>query len=88
MSNKNLLAVIGIIIAIAIIVGIIYWSSQRQADTDVTDEERAVEELSGALEQGTQVGVDVPVVNPLDEAVPDVNPLEAANPFKIKNPFQ
>ncbi len=89
MSNKNLLITIGAIIIIAVVIGVIYWSSQKSGTVpgDMTDEGQAIDDLGKRLEE-TVAGLDVPVTNPLDEAVPDVNPLEAANPFKVKNPFE
>lgn len=92
MSNKNLLAVIGIIIVIVIVVGVIYWSSQRQAGTGgegVGAEQQAVEELSKTIGESAAVPTLDIGGNPL-ENLPDTNPVTKTNPFKdIKtNPFE
>jgi len=88
MSNKNLWVVIGAVAVIVLVAGIVYWRSQKSAEEDtLLQEQQAVQNLQQAVDQ-TAPTLDVPRINPLGESVPDVNPLEKANPFRTKNPFK
>ena len=79
----------GVVVAVAIIGGIIYYSQSRMRGSG--DEETALEELDALIDAGTGIpDIQTPSVNPLDKVEPSGNPIEKANPFtnEYKNPFE
>ena len=84
--KKNLWfwVVLGVVVVIMIIAAFAYRGAEPVPEP--TAGEPADESLEQALEQAT----DVPDTNPLGERVPDVNPIERANPFSDVNinPFR
>lgn len=78
--KSRFLVYVGIAVAIA---GFLYWYLKKNdevVDTKVETTEEAVEVLSQTL----PVTVET---NPVKK-VPDLNPVEKVNPFKIPNPFE
>ena len=73
-SNKNMMwAVIGVVVLVAIAVGYFYLpKSEKSAVGAAKDASAAVPEIQ------TNPGEDVPEINPLDRA----------NPFKYENPLR
>jgi len=87
MSNQKNAVIAVIVIVVLIAAVIIYWSLNKTSDQDtLQQEQQAILDIQENLETATQI--DLPLVNPLDQAVPDVNPIEKTNPFKVANPFQ
>lgn len=79
MANKKLTPII-VIIAILLVgaLGFWYWS-QRTG----TPEEK------GAVETAKTISESVPEIQTnLGENVPEINPLDRANPFKYENPLR
>lgn len=78
-SSKKLLF-IGIAAAVVLIAGVIWYWSQK---------EDGVPKDEGAVETAKTVSESVPEIqtNP-GEKVPEVNPLDRANPFKYNNPLR
>lgn len=91
MSNKKILEVSAVVIALLVVAGLIYWQKERSSETQsLIKEEKTAQGINKALEGTTNAAgaVELPTTNPLNAAIPNVNPLEAANPFKgFKNPF-
>ena len=86
-NNKNILTVVGVVVALAVLGGIIYYS-QRGAQTGSTDEE-ALNELNELLETGAGIpDVGAPSANPLDKVAPSENPIEKTNPFNGQNEYE
>lgn len=86
MKRQFLIIVILIILAVALIIGYLYWKSIQQP------EKKAAEPLQKSIESAASAGTlpDIaPVSNPL-EKMPQLNPIEETNPFKnLKtNPFE
>lgn len=82
-NNKKLIfIVIVIMILLAGVIGFWYWP-QKEAEAP-----KAVEE-KGTVETAKTVSESVPEIqtNP-GEKVPEVNPLDRANPFKYTNPLR
>ncbi len=78
MNNKKLIPII--IISVLVVGGIGFWYwSQREKDVIET----------GVIETAKNVSESVPeiVTNPA-EKVPEINPLDRANPFKYQNPLR
>lgn len=87
-NNKTVLITIVLVVVVALVAGFLYWRSGSSGGSDVADEQKAVEDLNKTLEDAVSAGVDVTSANPLDAAIPDVNPIESVNPFTgYKNPF-
>lgn len=78
----------GLILAVLIAVAAGFWYWKKAAGTP---EEKAAESAEKAVESATQGTLPEinPLSNPLDK-IPEVNPVEKANPFKdiYKNPFR
>lgn len=89
MSQKGIWTTIGIIVVVLIVAGVIYWQYQAPKEEETLDDEQsAIQDVQESLDAATKAAVDIPTVNPLDEAIPDVNPLEKTNPFRTRNPFE
>ena len=89
MSNKNLWTIIAVVFVVLVIAGVWYWQSQQPAEDGLTGEEQNIQNLQRSLEEATAAPtVEIPSANPLDAALPDVNPAETANPFRTRNPFE
>lgn len=78
MNNKKLIPIIIVSVLVAGGIGFWYWS-QREKDAPET----------GVIETAKSVSESVPEIqtNP-GEKVPEINPLDRANPFKYKNPLR
>ena len=78
--RKIIVAVLGIFIAAAA-AGFWYWS-QKEAPAPAPEEK-------GAVETAKNISESVPEIqtNP-GESVPEVNPVDRANPFKYNNPLR
>ncbi len=83
MENKKVWITIGVAILLVAVVAVVY--SQRQSS--IEDEAQAIEELSEALDKSGTPSLDVPE-SALGEGVPELNPVDQANPFKYNNPFE
>lgn len=79
-SSKKTLY-ISIVAALILIGGIIWYWSQKSAPEPV--------EPAGAVGAAETLSESVPEIKTnLGEKVPEVNPLDRANPFKYKNPLR
>lgn len=85
--NKTLLIIIAAAVVLGLVVGgYFYWQSISK-----TPEEKAAEALQKSIEAVT--GAVLPEIttetNPLEKS-PDINPVSKTNPFKglYKNPFE
>ncbi|MDP3729496.1 MAG: hypothetical protein Q8R26_01950 [bacterium] len=77
--------IIGILIVLTVIGGGVFYVLQKKADT--TKVAPAVtEEVAESIEALEEAAPDVGA-NPI-EKIPELNPVEAVNPFKYKNPFE
>lgn len=78
--SRNILIVAGLAILALLAAGIIYW---RNRPEPVKTTEEAIQVLTES-----PVSSVIPD-NPLENKVPDLNPVEKTNPFKdsYKNPF-
>ncbi len=91
MSNKNLLTVLGIIIALAVVGGVIYYlQNQKKLEIQKTNSDtQAVNDLNNLLDTGAGIpDIKTPSANPLDKVAPSENPLDKTNPFKTQNDYQ
>ena len=78
-DNKKLIPVIIVVIVLAGGIGFWYWS-QKKAE---------VSEKQGAIETAKTISESVPEIQTnVGENVPEINPLDRANPFKYKNPLR
>ena len=80
MSTKKLIwAIAGLIVLALVVAGLVRFSQQRIKKP----------ETKGAVGTAREVSKSVPaiVTNPA-EKVPEVNPLDRANPFKYNNPLR
>lgn len=88
--GKNVTAILaGVVVLGLIILGYFLWSKPKPVPLGVPAGERAAESAQKALESVTNVTLpEIKPINPL-EKLPDINPVEKANPFKdlYKNPF-
>ncbi|MBI3046292.1 MAG: hypothetical protein HYY86_01985 [Candidatus Harrisonbacteria bacterium] len=77
---RNIWIIIGLTVLALTIAGLFYWWN-RPAPVKTTEE--AIEVLSESP------ATEVIPTNPLENKVPDLNPVEKTNPFKdsYKNPF-
>lgn len=80
-GNKKTISIIVIVLVIlASVVGFWYWSQQKEAG--------APKEKS-AVETAKTISESVPEIQTnLGEKVPEINPLDRANPFKYTNPLR
>ncbi|OGY59707.1 MAG: hypothetical protein A3F24_02315 [Candidatus Colwellbacteria bacterium RIFCSPHIGHO2_12_FULL_44_17] len=86
-SQKQLIA-IGSVFVVIILLGVGYWYvSQRQnEETQQANEEtnQALDSLSESL-----ITSETVISNPVEGKLPELNPVEKANPYKeYKNPFE
>jgi len=91
--KKNILIISGIAIATLAIAGFLYWKkSQVETEPAPTQSETAaksVEETTRALEAITETPKVDAVLNPLEDQIPELNPVEKTNPFNVyQNPFE
>ena len=85
MSNKKVWTITIVVAVVLLAAGIIYW--RLAATPQAPTLEEAAQELGRAIEETT--AVPTITTNPLGENLPEVNPVERANPFKAyQNPFQ
>ena len=72
----------GILILALLIAGIWYWATRPEPI-------KTTEEAIKVLTETSSVEKAVAPTNPLSEKVPELNPVDKANPFKesYKNPF-
>lgn len=77
----------GVVVVIVLGLAIWYWSANRQ--TTSQPEPKPITTADDAIEAATNVDVKVPS-NPVENKVPELNPVDRANPFKesYKNPFE
>jgi hypothetical protein len=83
--NTRTLILIGVAIALVGAIYLIFTKSGGDiTPTPTPDLLDTIEDSSGAP------SLDLPSASPLDELVPNTNPIEEANPFKdvYKNPFE
>ena len=74
--SKNLVwVIVGVLVLALAIAGYLYWRSTQKPSGAVG----AVEKVSEAVPEIT--------TNPADK-IPEVNPLDRANPFKYTNPLR
>lgn len=78
---KNFWVIAGLTVLVFVVAGIIYWFNFRIKPVKTTEE--AIEVLTETPLPG------VVSSNPLENKVPELNPVEKINPFKAsyKNPF-
>ena len=88
MDNKKVWIGIGAGVILVVVLGIVYWQYQKPSEDTLADEQEAIQSVQETLEAATKSAVDIPSVNPLRDAIPDVNPLKKTNPFKVGNPFE
>lgn len=95
MQSKYIYAVIGVLLIAVIAVGIWYWSGKKTAPESLVPEksveEKPVDATQKAIESAGRATLPEvkSIKNPLGNKLPEVNPVEKANPFKdiYKNPF-
>ncbi len=73
---------IGVIISVLVIGGFWYWYSKRQISVLPQEEKSTVETAKDISEAVPEIQT-----NP-GQKVPEVNPLDRANPFKYTNPLR
>lgn len=94
MSKHAVLAIVAGFIVMLIIGGIFYSKlrSNLSEEEKLRAEQYAIQKQKQAiqnLEQAVGEGTAAPSTNPLGENLPEVNPIDRANPFKVyQNPFQ
>jgi flagellar basal body-associated protein FliL len=78
MEKKYLIIVALLIVAIAVS-GYLYWKSAQKEKP-----------LESAAENLGEVSQSVPEIttNPVEDEVPELNPVERTNPFKYENPLR
>lgn len=83
-TKPRLLVYLVVVIAIAI-AGFLYWYlGKDRVDTTDTKKIETTEEAVEVLSQTPPATIET---NPVKK-VPDLNPVEKVNPFKISNPFE
>ena len=70
-----------LLVAAVLVAGILYFSLGGSNKVDT------VEEALEAVTSPTLPSIDAPR-NPVEDAVPNLNPVERTNPFRYKNPFE
>ncbi len=83
--------VLGIIIALIVVGGIIYYSQSQTGSDAAGSDEATLQELNDLIEEGSGIpDISTPSANPLDSVAPSGNPIEKANPFTndYANPFE
>lgn len=87
-KNKNLILFIAIILIAA--GGYFYWKYQSQK-VEIPEEipKETVKQPLSTTTAGTLPEIN-PQSNPVENKIPEINPVERANPFKniYKNPFE
>lgn len=85
MKNRDLILIVVALMLIAA-GGYLYWSYQTQK-AEIPEE--AVKQPLSTTTAGTLPEIN-PQSNPVENKIPEVNPVERANPFKniYKNPFE
>ncbi|TSC77384.1 MAG: hypothetical protein G01um101429_1084 [Parcubacteria group bacterium Gr01-1014_29] len=88
MDNKKLTPIIAIIvILLAGGVGFWFWS-QKKAEEPVEPIEEPIED-KGVVETAKTISESVPEIETnVGEKVPEINPLDRANPYKYTNPLR
>ena len=82
--TKKILLIVGAIVLSLAIAGYLYLQK-----TKVADQNTAVEEATQALEDITATPELNISTNPLENKLPELNPIEKTNPFNVyQNPFQ
>lgn len=80
--NKKIISIFAIILGIVLVGGAWYWYWSQQSGTSAVDESLRAVDNAPSLQ-------DVEVTtNPVQDKLPDLNPVEKANPFKYNNPFE
>lgn len=92
MDNKKLIVIITVVILLASGIGFWYWSQQKvKAPTGTLTgvSPQTTPEAKGAVGTAKTISESVPEIqtNPGEE-VPEINPLDRANPFKYVNPLR
>lgn len=78
MDNKKLIPIIIIAILVVGGIGFWYWSQREKESTEI-----------GIIETAKNVSESVPEIQiNLGEKVPEINPLDRANPFRYQNPLR
>ena len=83
MENKINMVAVGIAIAVAVAVVLFYWYWSRTNAVPPAPEQSD----SPAQETTADASVAPPSANPLEEVLPEDNPIEKTNPFEYENPF-
>jgi flagellar basal body-associated protein FliL len=92
MSKKNLSLLIAVpIIVVLLLVGYLFVQTKNRqaAEEKRMQEAKQAAELEQSLGASTALEVDIQT-NPLEEKVPELNPVEKTNPFSsaYENPFE
>ena len=83
-TKATMWVIVAAVILLALLVsGYLYFQNNKKA-TDTPSVNEAIQSLSGNSVVSQLEGVS----NPLENELPELNPVEATNPFKYKNPFQ
>ena len=91
MSNKNLLTILAVVIALGIIGGVVYYLHiKNQAALDsTTADAQSINDLNHLLETAPGIpDIKAPSANPIDAVTSSTNPLDATNPFTTHNDYQ
>ena len=88
--KKNILIITGIALATLAIAGFLYWKQVQVANKEAAPTtETVAENTTKALEAITETPEINASQNPLQDKVPELNPVEKINPFNVyENPFQ
>ena len=86
MNTKKLILAIGALFVLALFVAGFFRFSQQKIEEPQKPEKKAAVGAVGTAQEASKT-VPVIVTNPA-EKVPEVNPLDRANPFKYNNPLR
>lgn len=78
MDNKKLIPIIIVAVLVVGGIGFWYWSQKEKGTTE-----------TGVIETAKSISESVPEIQTnLGEKVPEINPLDRANPFRYQNPLR
>lgn len=89
--KKNLLIVVGIVVVTLFIASYLYWKKSKVVEAPAptqTQNQKVAEDTTKALEKITETPKVVVPTNPINNKIPQLNPVEKTNPFNVyQNPF-
>ena len=83
MNTKKAIWIIGGVIVLALLIAGLFYAFRQKVEEP---EKKSIVGVAGAAEEVSK-SVPAIVTNPA-EKVPEVNPLDRANPFKYSNPLR